>query len=97
MELCKTKDGFEKPKDKITQESFDQTGELSVHVICDEGTEQSHERLVREVCDFMKDNYGLDVENADLGQCLGDSAKTDENGNTVYSKVNVQLKLKDGK
>lgn len=97
MDLHLTKDGFEKPKDKITSESFGKDGELSVRVTCDEGAEQSRQGLVNEARCFIKDNYGLDTEDANLGQCSGDVAKTDENRNTVYSEINVQLKLKNGK
>lgn len=97
MDLHLTKDGFEKPKDKITSESFGKDGELSVRVTCDEGAEQSREGLINEARSFIKDNSGFDTVDANLGQCSGDVAKTDENGNTVYSEINAQLKLKNGK
>lgn len=97
MDLLRTKDGLEKPKDKITKETFDATGTLSVSVYCEKGAEQSQERLVNEAIDLVRTNSGLDTEIANLGQCSGDVAKTDENGNTVYSKANFQLRLKNGK
>lgn len=97
MDLRRTKDGFEKPEVKITRESFNEDGVLSVRVTCDEGAEQSREGLVNEARCFIKDNYGFDTEDANLGECSGDVAKTDENGKTVYSEINAQLKLKNGK
>ena len=97
MDLHLTKDGFEKPEVKITRESFNNDGELPIHISCDEGAEQSREGLINEARNFIKDNSGFDTVDANLGQCSGDVAKTDENGNTVYSEINAQLKLKNGK
>lgn len=97
MDLHLTKNGFEEPKDKITRDSFDKDKKLFVRVTCESGAEQSQEKLVNKVCTFMKDNYDLDTENANLGLCSGDKARTDENGNTVYSEVKLSLKLKNGK
>lgn len=97
MDLRRTKDGFEKPEVKITRESFNNDGELPIHISCDEGCELPREGLINEARSFIKDNSGLDTEDANLGECSGDVAKTDENGNTVYSEINAQLKLKNGK
>ena len=88
---------MEKPKDKITRETFGVTGTLPASVYCEKGAEQSQERLVNEAIDLVRTNFGLDTEIANLGQCSGDVAKTDENGNTVYSKANFLLRLKNGK
>lgn len=89
---------FEKPKDRITDESFEHYGYIPVRIITSRDDAAPREVLANKACDFISEQTGIDVCQ-DLSDCpdLGSGGYDNAffNGEeSVYDKCTILIRKK---